>query len=150
MTSPPPQYGQQPDYYQSGPAMQPSSPPPSKGMNVLGLFGIILGVLGLGLCWIPWIGFAGLIVGLAGLVFGILGLTLQQYRNRRTLAIYGTALSSLAFFLSTFLPILTGMWWTWNLLEEQGTIDSFETLFEQEYETYNYDEPETTFGTSQP
>lgn len=152
MTMPPPQYGQQPGYFQ-----QPApAPQPTPGINGMGLTGLIIGIVGLLVCWIPWLGFAGLFIGFVGLIFGVLGIALQKYRFKRTLGIVGTIVSGLAFILSTFLPVLTGLWWTWTWLEDSGTIDSFETLIEQEYETYGYEDEtdtpsiEPTPGATQP
>ncbi|KAB1645189.1 hypothetical protein [Gulosibacter chungangensis] len=131
MSMPPPQYGQQSGYNQS-PATQPQ---PSGGINGMGLTGLIIGIVALAVCWIPWIGFVGVLIGFVGLVFGILGIALDKYRGRRMLGIIGTAVSGVAFILAMFLPVITSIWWTWNWLEQSGTIDSFETLIEQEYET---------------
>lgn len=143
MTMPPPQYGQQPGYYPP----QPTTPQPTPGINGLGLTGLIIGTVALLICWIPWLGFAGIVVGFIGLVFGILGIALEKYRGKRMLGIIATIVSGIAFVLSMFLPFITGLWWTWNWLEDSGTIDSFETLIEQEYETYSYEDAETDSPT---
>lgn len=142
MTTPPSQFEQQPNYYQpQGPG--PQQPATGSGLNGMGLASLIIGVVGLAVSWIPWIGFAGIFIGIVGLVFGILGLALAKYRGRRLLAIIGTIVSGLALLLSMILPFLTGFWWTWSILDDSGTIDEFETLIEEEFETYIYEDEES-------
>ncbi|MDJ1371719.1 hypothetical protein [Gulosibacter molinativorax] len=157
MTNQPPQYGQQPNEYQPQHSGQPyqQSPQPSGGLNGMGLASVIIGAIGLAVCWIPWIGFIGILIGIVGLVFGILGLALEKYRGRRMLAIIGTVISGIAFVLSTFVPALTGVWWTIGVLDDSGAFDELQTQIEQDFETYNYDdesdldEPTTDFGPSE-
>ncbi|MGO1543760.1 MAG: hypothetical protein ACTHXA_05395 [Gulosibacter sp.] len=139
MTSAPPPYPNGHGYPPQQPPPQPQPAPPSSGLNGFGLTGLIIGVVGLAVCWIPFIGFAGIFIGFVGLVFGVLGLALDKYRGRRLLAIIGTIVSAIAVGLSMFLPFITGAWWTWNQLDESGVFDELEEELKESFETSNPD-----------
>jgi hypothetical protein len=108
-----PQQPNQPGQYpgQPGPSQYPGpsqpgayGPPPTApgtGGNGLAISSVVLGGVGLLLCWI----FLGGILALVGLVLGIVALV--RKRGSRLLAIIGTAVSGLALVISVIVTIVT-------------------------------------------
>ena len=132
---------QQPYGAQHSTLSQEATPP---NFNGFGIAALILGIIGLGVSWIPFFGFAGVVVGLVGLTLGIIGLVLDRYRGKRALAVAGTSASALALLLSSFLPFFTGAWWLidrimdsegWEQLEKERPWESDFTHTLEPYES---------------
>lgn len=66
----------------------PTTAPESKGMAITAL---VLGIVALILCWIPFVGIVGLVLGIVAIIMGIVGL-----KQSKGLAITGIVLGSLA------------------------------------------------------
>lgn len=109
-----PQYSSQPiaPQYFSQPINQPvqtvpvymatQSAPPVK-TNGWAIAGMVLGILAICLCWIPYV---GLILGFSGSILSIIGLsTFGSFRSGRGQAIAGLILSILALFMGAILTL---------------------------------------------
>lgn len=109
---PPPPYGGQ----------QPTPTPIAEGPNWWGIASIVLAVLALAMCWIPFVGFVGIMMGLIGAGLALTGLVLKSYTGKRVTAIVGMALSVLAMILSFVLPIVSGMFVIFDTLQEYSDV----------------------------
>ncbi len=49
------------------------APPPAAPRNGLGITALVLAIIGLLICWIPFVGFFGLILGIVAVILGIMG-----------------------------------------------------------------------------
>lgn len=115
--------------YPHDPQSQPqyAAPASSGGLNGLGLASLIIGIVALGVSWLPFVGLIGIVVGIVGIVLGILGMALGKYRGRRVLAIVGTVVSGLGLLLSFVLPWITGTFWLFGIVEDSGIIEELES-----------------------
>lgn len=77
--------------YQTAPAVPPTS---SKRSNPLGLTALIVGIVAIVGCAIPFVNFASIFLGLVAVVLGVIGLV--QKNRTRGLAIAGTILGAIA------------------------------------------------------
>lgn len=110
----------------------PAGPPPAA--NGFGIAALVLGIVGLAVSWIPFFGFAGVVIGLVGVCLGVVGLVMQRYQGQRTLAIVGTTLSTLALLLSMILPLITGIFFIVDRLDRNGDFDRMNEEWRQEWE----------------
>jgi hypothetical protein len=94
----PQQFGEYPGGH--GQAQQGYAPPAPR--NGLGTAALVLGIVGIALSWIPFIGFIGFICALVGLSLGIGGIVRANKggASNRTTAIIGTLLSVIAVIIS--------------------------------------------------
>ena len=101
-----PQYFSQPidQPVQTVPAyMMTQSAPPHAKTNGFAIAGMVLGILAICLCWIPYV---GLIMGFLGLVLSAIGISsVHSFRNGRGQAITGLILSVLALFFGAVLTL---------------------------------------------
>ncbi|UQN14799.1 DUF4190 domain-containing protein [Gulosibacter sp. ACHW.36C] len=104
----PPQQPYQQPYpaYASGPL----PPQPTGEFNVMGLVALICGIIAIGVSWVPFLGWFGMLPALAAVGFGIAGVAAQRYTGNRGLAIAGLILGGVGFILCLILPIFTGAW----------------------------------------
>ncbi len=88
------------------PAEQP--PKPSSGFAIASL---VLGILALLNCWIPFVGVVGLVLGVVGLVFGIVSLVRvgRHLASGKGMAIAGTICSSFAIVVALLMSIFSFM-----------------------------------------
>lgn len=84
-------------------SLQYGGAPPSK-TNGLALAALIVGVVGLFLCWIP---FLGLVVGLIAVVLGFLGMKKSTEAGGRGLAIGGIAVGALTALIGLVFTVIT-------------------------------------------
>lgn len=70
--------------------------------NGLGTASLVLGIVGLAMSWMPFIGFIGFVCGLVGIALGVAGIYRVSTRKatNRTAAIIGVVLSALAVLIS--------------------------------------------------
>ncbi|SJM66969.1 hypothetical protein [Gulosibacter sp. 10] len=129
---------------------QPSPVPPAQtGLNGFGLTSLILGILAAAVCWLPFIGIVGILFAIAGLVFGILGITMLKYRERRTLAIIGTIVCSVAGVAAMILPWITGAFFVFDWFMNSGVIEDIED-WATTYPTTSPDFTGAPFPTTTP
>lgn len=83
--------------YNYGNGYPPTGPPSNQGRG-LALAGLILGVVGLVLCWVPFLNVIALIVALVGLALSVAALVIAVRRrtSAKGLSIAGTIVSGLA------------------------------------------------------
>jgi hypothetical protein len=80
----------------------PPRPPHYAPRNGLGTAALVLGIIGIALCWIPFVGFIGFICGVVGAALGIGGrmrVNKRQATNKGA-TITGTVLSVIAVIIS--------------------------------------------------
>jgi hypothetical protein len=72
---PPPSQPPPPGGYPPPPPMPYAgqAPPPAAPRNGLGITALVLAIIGLLICWIPFVGFFGLILGIVAVILGIMG-----------------------------------------------------------------------------
>ncbi|WP_025272854.1 DUF4190 domain-containing protein [Haloglycomyces albus] len=104
-------YQQQQPGYSMGPApapgQSPYGPPQQLPQNGLGTAGLVCGVIGLALAWIPFIAFFGWVLGILGIIFGSIGLAKA---NKGEATNKGMAIGGLATgILALVLPCVVGM-----------------------------------------
>lgn len=83
--------------YNYGQAYPPQGPPSNQGRG-MALAGLILGIVGLVLCWVPFLNVMALIIALVGLGLSIAALVIATRRrtSAKGLSIAGTVVSGLA------------------------------------------------------
>lgn len=79
-------------------AVQVNVPPDSPAGNSLGIGSIVVGILGLMVCWIPLLGLLGVPLSALGLLCGVIGIIIALTRHGRGIGfpIAGSAVSGLA------------------------------------------------------
>lgn len=97
------QYPQQP--YPGQPAsLQYGAPAAPTKTNALALTALIVGIVGLFLCWIP---FLGLLVGLVAVVLGFLGMRKSAEVGGKGLAIGGIVAGGIVFLIGLIFTVIT-------------------------------------------
>lgn len=94
---------------------EPRGAPPAMAPRIIGAFGLVLGILALSTCWLPWLGgplgWIGIVVGGLGLVLGGCGLVFAALRDGSGLYlnIAGTSSAAVGLVLSIALGVTFGM-----------------------------------------
>lgn len=69
---------------------------------------LILGILGLILCWIPFVGWLGVLLALVSLILGIV-LLVKKDDSKKTFGIVGLVLGGIAFIGGLIIQIVVGL-----------------------------------------
>jgi hypothetical protein len=141
-----PQYGQpaQPQYappagypqqYAGQPAsLQYGAPAPSK-TNALALTALIVGVVGLFLCWIP---FLGVLIGVVAVVLGFLGIRKAAEVGGKGLAIGGIVAGGLTLLIGLIFTVIT-LFVVSTVDDNIDDLDRFNEELQQELEQLEED-----------
>ncbi len=90
----------------SQPIVTPTQQPPvTTATNGFAVASLVLGIIGVIFCWIPFAAFGGQIVPILGFIFGLLGMN-KKYQTGRGMAIAGLVMSIIAFVIETIWVIL--------------------------------------------
>lgn len=104
--APPPAYGPPPGYAPQGyyPVQPYAVPAPSNGAAVAAM---VLGIVGVVLCWIPFIDFVAAIVGILAIVFGVVGSgRANRIGTGKGMAIAGIVLGIIAVAITVLFVVL--------------------------------------------
>lgn len=91
------------------PVMAVPAEPPVKPSSGFAIAALVLGILALLNCWIPFVGVVGLVLGVVGLVFGIVSLVRvgRNLASGKGMAIAGTICSSIAIVVALLMSIFS-------------------------------------------
>ncbi|RRJ86534.1 hypothetical protein EG850_07740 [Gulosibacter macacae] len=124
---------------------QSTPEPTTSSFNGFGLAALLVGIAGLAVSWLPFIGLIGLLFAVVGIGLGIVGLALQKYRGRRVLAIVGTAVSGLALAVAAILPWITGAFFFFGWAQDNEVFERIDQRIEENMTQWESDW-ETEFG----
>jgi hypothetical protein len=92
--------------FDDDPGYSSSRPPRSKGVNVLGVIALVVGLIGLLLSLIPCVGVIGIPVAAIGLICGFISLFVQRETTGRGMPIAGTIVSLVGVIISSLWLLL--------------------------------------------
>jgi hypothetical protein len=101
----------------------PPQPRPAAERKGLAITALVLGIVALLGCWIPFLNVISIVIALVGVVLGIVGAVKASKGTAggKVMAIVGTALSALAIVLSIVISVATASFFT-STYEEQSAV----------------------------
>lgn len=98
------------DSFDDDPSYSPAPAPRSKGVSVLGVIALILGIIGLIISLIPCFGMFGIPITAIGLLLGIIGIFTSGQTTGRGLPIAGTSVSLVGLLIGIAWVAVAGVW----------------------------------------